>query len=83
MSVSEQTAHLCASLLNAGLDVQFRVRGWSMKPFLRSGDRVRIAPSTGEETRGDVVLVQASDSRLVLHRIVTDEPGRMATKGDA
>ena len=59
--------------LKAGHTVTFRVRGYSMRPFLENGrDKVQLEPP-GQVKVGDVALVLADDGRYVLHRIVAVE----------
>jgi hypothetical protein len=65
--------------LEAG-PVEIRVGGVSMRPHLRSGDRVRldrVAPR-----RGHVALVELAD-RVVLHRLVRHRRDRWLVRGDA
>lgn len=46
-----------------------RVRGGSMAPLLRDGDRVEIAPARWP-LPGDLVAFEAADGRLVVHRLL-------------
>ncbi len=61
---------LAASLLGEGRTVRFTARGRSMRPFIRDGDEVTVAPmdAGGEPRRGDIVLYRASGGRVALHR---------------
>jgi hypothetical protein len=68
-----------ACALRAG-PVEIRARGVSMRPLLRSGDRVRLEARAPR--RGDVALV-ALDERLVLHRLVRRRGARWLVRGDA
>lgn len=82
-------------VMGQGVPTAVDVRGGSMTPALRPGDRVRVAPlarageEKAEEVRlGDIVLVISEDERdLLLHRVVHlfDEGGRrfVVHQGDA
>jgi len=57
-----------------------------MKPLLRSGSLVRIAPLTGSSSDpalGDIVLFEATSGRLIAHRIVAIHQETYCTKGDS
>ena len=70
-------------LLAAGADVELRVRGESMRPFLRDGrDTVtlrRIAPQ--DVRRGQIVLFR-DGTRWVLHRVREVRGERLTLAGD-
>lgn len=71
--------------LQAGHTTTFRVRGWSMRPFLEHArDKVLLmSPERMPVKVGDVALVLANDGRYVLHRIVAiDEKGNCTLWGD-
>lgn len=71
--------------LKAGHTVTFRVRGWSMRPFLEHArDAVfLVSPDERPVCVGDVALVLAKDGRYVLHRIVAiDAKGQCTLWGD-
>jgi len=58
----------------------------SMAPSLHAGDVVLVRPSDGSAVHaGQVLLVHDPDSpgRLRLHRLVGEERGRLALRGDA
>ncbi len=74
----EEVALLTRALEAGGLELV--ARGVSMRPLLRSGDRVQLAPRTPR--RGDVALVALED-RVVLHRLVRRRAGRWLVRGDA
>jgi uncharacterized repeat protein (TIGR01451 family) len=60
---------LCSALLRRGHAVQFRVNGESMRPNLRDGDDVLVAPASARELeRGDVVLAENAEG-LRVHRV--------------
>ena len=69
--------------------VQLRVSGMSMKPILRSGSLIRIAPlaslsgSAGVPKLGDIVLFRAASGRLVVHRVIELDGENYRTKGDS
>lgn len=59
-----------------------------MKPLIRSGSLLRIAPlshgpSGGDPTLGDIVLLAAPSGRLVAHRIIAIDGDAYRTKGDS
>lgn len=71
--------------LKAGHTTTFRVRGWSMRPFLEHGrDKVLLlSPQRVAPTVGCVALVLTDDRRYVLHRVVEVSPeGRCTLWGD-
>ncbi len=77
------TTELAASLLKCGWSIRLRVSGWSMKPLLKSGCLVRIAPLQEIPQVGDIVLCRTNSNRLVSHRVVSASSGSIRTKGDA
>lgn len=71
--------------LQAGHTVKFRVRGWSMRPFLEHArDKVLlVSPERHPVQVNDVALVLADDGRYVLHRVVEiDGEGNVTLWGD-
>jgi signal peptidase len=79
-------APLVCDLLAAGASPEVPVRGNSMRPMLRDGDRVRLAPLTHAGAQlGDVVL-RVGPSGPIIHRVVGWWPSRdgwrLLTKGD-
>jgi signal peptidase len=79
-------APLVRDLAAEGRPAEIPVRGNSMRPMLREGDRVRLAPLTHAEARlGDVVL-RVAPSGPIIHRVVGWWPSRngwrLLTKGD-
>lgn len=78
---------LAAEILQGGNSLRFRVRGASMRPFIKDGDLAEVWPtSTSDLRRGDVVLCRHAGGRLVVHRVVRvrRKNGRIAvvTRGD-
>ena len=79
-------APLIRDLASEGKAAEIPVRGNSMRPMLRDGDRVRLAPVTHADARlGDVVL-RVEPSSPIIHRVVGWWPSRdgwrVLTKGD-
>jgi hypothetical protein len=77
------TTELAASLLKCGWSIRLRVSGWSMKPLLKSGCLLRVAPLQETPQVGEIVLCRTKAERLVSHRVVAVSAGSMRTKGDA
>lgn len=71
------------AVLAEGGEVQIRMRGHSMRPWLRDGrDIAVIAPCDGEQAvRGDVVLFRYRGGH-VLHRVVSRDGDRLLLAGD-
>ena len=80
----EALLSVARAVLARGMDFRFRVRGFSMLPFLREGDVVTICPA--ERSRfltGDIVAaVHPQDGKLFIHRIVRVQGGCFVMKGD-
>lgn len=79
-------APLLRDLGAEGGSAEFPVRGNSMRPMLRDGDQVRLAPVTDADVRlGDIVL-RVEPARPIFHRVVGRWPSRdgwrILTKGD-
>ena len=71
--------------LQSGHTTTFRVRGWSMRPFLEHGrDKVLlVSPQRRPVSVGCVALVLADDGRYVLHRVIAiDGEGNCTLWGD-
>ncbi len=98
MKRPEQTAELAQSLLESGWMLRLRVSGSSMKPLVRSGSLLRIAPLSplsppsrpsplsslsGAPILGDIVLFRATSGRLVAHRVIGSDGETYRTKGDS
>lgn len=69
--------HAIAALAD-GRHAVIRPRGHSMRPHIRSGDEVELAPIGDPAAlgRGDIVLVRVS-GRVVLHMVDRTEGGRL------
>lgn len=70
-------------MLGQGLTVDIKVKGLSMRPFLRDGvDSVRLVKVSAEELKhGDVVLFR-HNGRHTLHRYFGTKEGKLIFKGD-
>jgi len=60
--------------------VTLQVRGGSMKPLLRDGDWVGIAPA--EPVPGRIVLARAATGELICHRVLARTPSGFLLAGD-
>ncbi len=79
----DDLAGIAADVLGRGRPFQFRAIGYSMAPFIKDGDVVRIVPPGRKPGVGDVVLVRREDRTLLLHRIVRCSGDITITRGDA
>lgn len=62
---------LAASVLEAGVSLQFQARGSSMTPTIRDGDTLLVSPVQAHELRvGHIVLCQTANEKFVVHRIL-------------
>lgn len=77
------TTELAGSLLKEGRSIRFRATGWSMKPLLKSGCFLRVAPLQQAPQVGEIVLCRTKNDRLVSHRVVAVSAGSIWTKGDS
>lgn len=70
--------------INKGKNVKFRVRGYSMRPFLENDrDCAIISPIDKEKIKtGDVVLAEISENKYVLHRVAKREGNTITLRGD-
>lgn len=74
---------LVETFLRRGTKVKIRVRGASMRPFLKEGDTVLIVPVLPETIGcGDIVLTHTAFG-VVLHRILFIRKGEIWLSGDA
>lgn len=79
---------LTRQILQSGHGVRFQARGQSMQPFIRDGDILEVKPLTAASVqRGDVVLIEAGEGRVLAHRVIKTSRGReestFQSKGDA
>lgn len=57
-------------LAGEGACLHIEVRGWSMYPIIRDGDKINVAPAVIDEIDvGDVVFFRSGE-RLLAHRVV-------------
>ncbi len=76
------------AVLDKNHAVEFRAYGGSMRPFIKAGDILTIAPSSLASIRiGDIVAHKTQDDAFVIHRVIsrvkTDKGIIVKTKGDA
>jgi len=84
LSISrEDFAAIAGEVVGQGKSFSFRAHGRSMAPFIADGDTIVVSPLKRPERIGDVVLLQESDGRLIVHRIVGRKRGMIITRGDA
>lgn len=71
-------------LIDEGHTATFRVRGFSMRPFLEDRrDKVLLSPCSEEEICvGDVVLAEIAPGCYVLHRVMYRQDTRIILRGD-
>ncbi|MCB9547508.1 MAG: S24/S26 family peptidase [Myxococcales bacterium] len=82
MSEAAAAARLALEALAAGLPVRLRARGASMRPAVRDGDVLLLAPDAAHAGVGDLVLVPREDFGVV-HRVIARVGERVWVKGDA
>lgn len=72
-------------ILAMGRDVNLRVSGWSMTPFLADKrDTIIVSPKTEPLKRGDMVFYQRENGQYIMHRIHhIDQEGMLYIVGDA
>ncbi len=80
----ERASVECAfDLLKSNHEVCLTARGGSMRPFIRSGDRLRILAGAGLRRVGEIVWAQR-DGVDVIHRVIAvKSDGRFKLRGDA
>lgn len=71
------------TLLAEGQDVQLRIKGYSMRPFLRSDkDIVVLKPYRSDKLKvHDVILFRCAE-RHILHRIIRHDHDTLTMQGD-
>jgi len=76
-------AELMTAVLDKGTPFRFQATGFSMTPFIRSGDVITIAPTPARIRFGDVVAFESpSGGKLVVHRVVRVSRDGYIIKGD-
>lgn len=81
---SDELADLIRAAIEAGYTANFTAPGSSMMPFIRSEDKIFVAPVSKESIRhGDIlVFVRIPDNRVIAHRVVKITGNRFLCKGD-
>jgi signal peptidase len=79
---SSELIPLVRDSLSNGQRVQLTAYGFSMLPFIRSGDIVELAPIQLPLSRGDVVLSESSAGHYTIHRIVRIRKNNLWLRGD-
>lgn len=71
-------------MLNEGHSATFRVKGYSMRPFLENErDSVKIEKTVAEDINvKDVVLAEVQPHVYVLHRVIDRIDNQLTLKGD-
>ncbi len=71
------------ALLREGHSVKFRVRGYSMRPFLEDRrDLVSLCAPNGDIQLYDVVLAKIAPDTYVLHRVIAIQGDHLTLRGD-
>jgi len=72
------------ALIDEGHTATFRIRGFSMRPFLEDvRDCAIIAPIAAADVRvGDVILAEVAPRHYVLHRVATRQGDQLVLRGD-
>lgn len=80
----EELAYLIRAAIDNGNAISFNAPGRSMSPFIRSGDKIFVAPVAKTPIRiGDVLaIVQPDNGRVLAHRVVRITDGQFFAKGD-
>jgi hypothetical protein len=73
---------ICAAL-KRGQSVRMTINGGSMLPFIHDNDVVELEPIRSLPMKGDIALVQCSEDRYVMHRVVRIEGDGFFLRGDA
>lgn len=74
---------IICSALKRGQRVRMTVTGSSMLPFIYDGDVVELEHIPTFPKMVDIVLVQCSEERYVMHRVVRVEGDTIFLRGDA
>lgn len=76
---------LISEILEHGQNARISISGNSMYPFLRDSiDSVELTKGSFEQlSRGDIVMIQRSDSYYVMHRIIRRDKDCFFMVGDA
>jgi signal peptidase I len=79
---SKELMPIIQEALQRGQLVRITVTGYSMMPFIYDGDEVELMQVCIPK-KGDIVLVQFSEERYVMHRIVRIKGNIFFIRGDA
>lgn len=76
--------NLMRAVLERGKIFRFQAKGWSMAPFILDGDLISVSPLSETPPKlGDVVaFVESERNRLIVHRIVSNQPDGYLIQGD-
>ena len=69
--------------LQRGQHVRLTVTGSSMRPFIRHGEVVELAPAEGAVAFGDIVLARVPGGPYVIHRVIRVRGCDVWLRGDA
>ncbi len=75
---------LLRAVLDKGVPFRFRVKGFSMTPFIKDGDVITVSPLSDALPRlGDVVaFIHPEMERLIVHRMVGQNGNYFLVRGD-
>jgi GNAT superfamily N-acetyltransferase len=80
----EEVLHTWRAIAGAGVPVEVRVSGGSMRPLLTPGTILTVLPCAPGDLRvGDVVVARAAGGRVVAHRLVGRRGADLILRGDA
>lgn len=80
---SDAAVPLALDILARGERLWVREASLSMLPLIRPGDRLRLEMPDPRRIVPGSVIAYRSDSRLVVHRVVTRDEHGLTAKGDA
>lgn len=80
----ELTKALIDEMLAHGVRIRVKGRGFSMYPFIQTGDMLLIEPKTAAELKiGDLVLFRRSSGMTIVHRLIKRNGSEsLITRGD-
>ena len=74
---------LLKEVLLKGKPFRFQAAGYSMSPFIRSGDLITISPVSDPLRIGDIVaFINPCNNKLSVHRIISKVPNGYLLRGD-
>lgn len=83
LTVGAELLPLLRELLARGGHLPLVARGDSMRPALRSGDRLVLGPVDGAGVRPGEIVLWSHRGRVVVHRVVELRGSELRTRGDA